>query len=132
MVAFGARPQSFASNDSGDVTWNVPSVSMAFPASVPGIPYHNWVAAVTPVSSIAHKGMVTGAKVLADSVIDLMRSGELRDKARAQFADDTKNSPYVSWVPADAKPPLDMNKAMMDKYRPAMSKLYLDVKPRYQ
>jgi len=33
---------------------------MTFPASVPGIEYHEWHAAVTPVSSISHKGQVPG------------------------------------------------------------------------
>jgi aminobenzoyl-glutamate utilization protein B len=132
VVAFGNRAQSYSSNDSGDVTWNVPSGLLSFPASVPGIPYHNWVAAVTPTSTIAHKGMVTGAKVLAASVLDLMTSPEILEKARVQFSEDTKTSPYFTLMPADAKPPLDMNKATMDKYRPEMSKLYLNVAPRYR
>ena len=44
----GNRPQSFASNDSGDVTWVVPSGNLSFPAAVPGVAPHNWQAGVTP------------------------------------------------------------------------------------
>src|ERR1700730_5922736 len=116
----GQRPQSTSSNDNGDVTWNVPTGLMTFPASVPGINYHHWAAAVTPTSTIAHKGMVVGAKVLAASVLDLMMSPDLPTKAQAQFEDDTKETKYFSLLPSDAKPPLDLNKAMMDKFRPAM------------
>ncbi len=94
---FGSRPQSFSSNDNGDVTWNVPTGIVNFPASVPGIPYHNWVAAVTPTSTIAHKGMVIGAKVLAGSILDLMQSPDILQKARAQFQEDTKNSAYIRY-----------------------------------
>jgi aminobenzoyl-glutamate utilization protein B len=128
----GQRPQSTSSNDNGDVTWNVPTGLMTFPASVPGINYHHWAAAVTPTSTIAHKGMVVGAKVLAASVLDLMMSPDLRTKAQAQFEDDTKETKYFSLLPSDAKPPLDLNKAMMDKFRPAMSKFYLNEAPRLQ
>jgi aminobenzoyl-glutamate utilization protein B len=128
----GQRPQSTSSNDNGDATWNVPTGLMAFPASVPGITYHHWAAAVTPTSTIAHKGMVVGAKVLAASVLDLMTSAELRAQAQAQFEDDTKETKYFSLLPPDAKPPLDLNRAMMEKYRPAMSKFYLNATPRLQ
>src|SRR5207302_7317887 len=99
----GSRPQGFASNDNGDVTWNVPSGYFTFPASVPGVNYHNWQAAVTPISSIAHKGEVAGAKVLAASLIDLLTSPELVAKAKEQFRADTRDTPYFSFLPADAK-----------------------------
>ncbi len=38
-TALGQQPESASSNDNGDVTWVVPSASMRFPASVPGIGY---------------------------------------------------------------------------------------------
>ena len=34
-VKFGAAQQSFASNDSGDVTWNVPTGTLDFAAGIP-------------------------------------------------------------------------------------------------
>jgi len=130
--ALGQRPQSFASNDSGDVTWNVPTGAVNFPASVPGVNYHNWQAAVTPTSSIAHKGEVAGAKVLAASVLDLLTSPELVARAKQQFAEDTKNTPYFSLLPGDAKPQLDMNRETMERFRPEMRKYYLNQTPRFQ
>ncbi|HLQ03130.1 MAG TPA: amidohydrolase [Burkholderiales bacterium] len=130
-VKFGARPQGFASNDSGDVTWNVPAGNLNFPASVPGVNYHNWQAAVTPISSIAHKGEVAGAKALAASVLDLLTSPELLARAKDQFREDTKDTKYFSLLPADAKPPLDLNRAMMERFRPEMRKYYLNRKPRF-
>jgi aminobenzoyl-glutamate utilization protein B len=130
-VKFGARPQSFASNDSGDVTWNVPTGNLHFPASVPGVNYHNWQAAVTPTSSIAHKGEVAGAKVLAASVLDLLTSPALVAKAKEQFREDTRDTPYFSFLPADAKPPLELNREMMERFRPEMRKHYLNKAPRF-
>jgi aminobenzoyl-glutamate utilization protein B len=130
-VKFGARPQSFASNDSGDVTWNVPTGNLNFPASVPGVNYHNWQAAVTPTSSIAHKGEVAGAKVLAASLLDLLTSPELLAKAKEQFREDTRDTPYFSFLPPDAKPPLELNREMMERFRPEMRKHYLNRTPRF-
>jgi aminobenzoyl-glutamate utilization protein B len=128
----GQRPQSFSSNDSGDVSWVVPAVVYGFPASVPGIPYHNWVAAVTPTSTIAHKGEVAGAKALADTVLDFMTSPEVLKAAHTEFEQQIKETPYFSLVPDGAKPDIDLNKALMAKYRPEMSKHYLHKTPRYQ
>ncbi len=128
---FGARPQAFSSNDSGDVSWNVPSGKLDFPASVPGVNYHNWQAAVTPISSIAHKGEVAGAKVLAASVLDLLASPELLAKAREEFQQEVRDTQYFSFLPADAKPPLDLNREMMERFRPELRKHYLNAKPRF-
>ncbi len=130
-VKFGARPQSFSSNDSGDVTWVVPTGNLNFPASVPGVNYHNWQAAVTPTSSIAHQGEVAGAKVLAASLLDLLTSPELLARIKDQFQQDIRETQYVSLLPADAKPPLDLNREMMEKFRPEMRKYYLTRKPRF-
>jgi aminobenzoyl-glutamate utilization protein B len=125
-VPLGQRPQSTSSNDNGDVTWNVPTGLMTFPASVPGILYHHWAAAVTPTSSVAHKGMVVGVKVLAASVLDLMTSPELRAEAKKQFDSDTQDTKYFTLLPPEAKPSPDLNRAMMEQFRPAMAKFYLN------
>jgi len=69
-------------DDNGDVSWVVPAGLLNFPASVPGIEYHEWHAAVTPVSTISHKGQVAGAKVLAASIIDLLAAPDLLEKER--------------------------------------------------
>src|SRR5437660_11303692 len=118
----GGRAQSASSNDNGDVSWVVPAGLLNFPASVPGIQYHEWKAAVTPVSSISHKGQVAGAKVLAASIIDLMTTPELLQKARAELEVESKKVPYFSLLPPEAQPPLDLNRIEMEKYRSEMRK----------
>jgi len=128
--AFGERRQATSSNDNGDVSWVVPAGLLNFPSSVPGIEYHEWHAAVTPVSSISHKGQVAGAKVLAASIIDLLTSPELLQKARAEFEVESKKTPYFSLLPADVQPAVDLNRAEMEKYRAEMRKFYLTKAPR--
>ncbi len=129
--AFGERRQVASSNDSGDVSWVVPAGLLNFPASVPGIEYNEWHAAVTPVSSISHKGQVAGAKVLAATIIDLLTSPDVLQKARAEWEVESKKTPYFSLLPADAKPTIDLNRAEMEKYRPDMRKFYLQKTPRF-
>jgi aminobenzoyl-glutamate utilization protein B len=128
----GQRVQSASSNDNGDVTWVVPTASLNFPSSVPGIGYHNWQAAVTPTSTIAHKGMVAASKVLAGTILDLLTKPELVKSARAEFDKVTAETKYFAVLPADAKPPLDLNKETMDRYRPAMRQFYLDKPVRFE
>jgi aminobenzoyl-glutamate utilization protein B len=130
VTPLGGRPQSYASNDSGDISWVVPAGLLSFPASVPGVQYHEWHAAITPTSTIAHKGMVAGAKVMAASVLDLLTSPELLQRAHAEFEQATKATPYFAVLPEDAKPPLDLDKEAMAKYRTAMSQFYLHLEPR--
>jgi aminobenzoyl-glutamate utilization protein B len=129
--ALGERRQATSSNDNGDVSWVVPAGLLNFPSSVPGIAYHEWKAAVTPVSSISHKGQVAGAKVLAASIIDLLTSPQLLQKARAEFEVESKSTPYFSLLPPDAKPDLALNRAEMEKYRAEMRKSYLSKTPRF-
>ena len=127
-----ADTQNTSSNDIGDYTWNVPMGSLRFPSAIPGVQAHHWTAGIVPTTSIAHKGAVVGAKVMAASIIDLLTSPELRAAAKKQFEDDTKEIKYFSLLPPGAKPPVDLNHEMMDKYRPAMRKFYLNKKAEFK
>ena len=75
---------------------------------------------------------MVGAKVLAASVLDLLTSPELLAAAKKQFAEDTKETKYFSLLPEGAKPPIDLNKDIMEKYRPAMRNFYLNKKVQFK
>jgi aminobenzoyl-glutamate utilization protein B len=126
VTPLGALPQVAASDDKGDISWVVPSAVFGFPASVPGISYHNWQAAVTPTSTIAHKGMVVGSKALAGAILEFRTRPEVVRQARTEFEKTTTEMKYFPVLPADAKPPLELNKETMEKYRAEMSRLYLN------
>src|SRR5688572_4580118 len=115
------------SDDIGDVSWNVPTISLRYPSNIPGLPGHNWANAVTMATPIAHKGVVAGAKVVGMTVIDLLTRPELVDQAWKYFREvqtkDTKYQPLIS--PTD-KPPTYLNKRIMDTYREQMRKYYYD------
>lgn len=115
------------SDDIGDVSWNVPTISLRYPANIPGLPGHNWADAVTMATPIAHKGVVAGAKVVGMTMIDLLTRPELVDQAWKYFREvqtkDTKYQPLIS--PTD-KPATYLNKRIMDTYREQMRKYYYD------
>jgi aminobenzoyl-glutamate utilization protein B len=125
--ALRAAVQSTSSNDSGDVTWSVPHGRITFPSNVPGVPFHHWAAAIAGATSIAHKGEVVGAKVMAGSVIDILTKPELLAKAKQTFAQEVAGSTYRSLLPPDQKPPLGLNADEMAKYREQMRPHYASV-----
>jgi aminobenzoyl-glutamate utilization protein B len=124
--------QSTSSNDSGDVTWTVPHGRLTFPSNVPGVPFHHWAAAIAGATSIAHKGEVAGAKVMAGSIVDLLTTPGLLAKAKQTFAEEVAGSTYRTLLPADQKPPLDLNAGEMAKYRDAMRAQYLKTEIRFR
>ena len=65
------------SDDIGDISWKVPTVSMRFPSNIPGGPGHHWANAVGMATPIAHKGAVAGARVIAMTLMDLFLNPEL-------------------------------------------------------
>jgi aminobenzoyl-glutamate utilization protein B len=115
------------SDDIGDISWNVPTVSLSYPANFQAGPGHNWANAIPMATPIAHKGVNAGAQVQAMTVIDLMLRPELVTQARAYFDDvQTKEHKYQPLLrPAD-QPATFLNKGIMDRYRPEMKKFYYD------
>ena len=48
------------SDDIGDISWNVPTVTLRYPSNIPGLPGHNWANAISMATPIAHKGVDRG------------------------------------------------------------------------
>jgi aminobenzoyl-glutamate utilization protein B len=116
--------QGTSSNDSGDVTWTTPHGRVTFPSNVPGVAFHHWAAGVATATSIAHKGTVAGAKVLAGSMVDLLTRPELLAKAKETFKKEVAGATYRPLLPPDQKPPLTLNAEEMAKYRNQMKPHY--------
>jgi aminobenzoyl-glutamate utilization protein B len=115
------------SDDIGDISWNVPTVTLRFPSNIPGLPGHNWANAIAMATPIAHKGATAGAKVQAMTVLDLVLKPALVDEAWDYFKNvQTKTIKYEPLIRPEDKPAIEMNKAIMEKYRPALKKFYYD------
>jgi aminobenzoyl-glutamate utilization protein B len=123
-------PSSFqggGSDDIGDVSWNVPTVTLRFPGNIPGLPGHNWANAISMATPIAHKGIQYGARVVAMTVLDLLNRPELVQQAWDYFNNvQTKNKKYIPLIRPEDKPAIWLNQTMMEKYRPEMKKYYYD------
>ncbi len=114
------------SSDVGDVTLIAPTATLSFPGQVPGAIGHHWSSVSCNTGSTAWKGLNAGAKVIAGAAIDLLARPEELDKARKEFEAYSKAHPYKPFLPADAEPPNDLNKELMDKWRPLMEKAIKD------
>lgn len=129
IAALKEAVQSVSANDSGEVSWVVPTGLVNFPANMPGIPYHHWAAGVTLATSIAHKGAVAGAKVMAASALDLLMEPALVDRAKETFREEIGDVEYRPLLPPEQKPPLELNRELMERYRPLMREHYLKGRP---
>ena len=115
------------SDDIGDVTWNVPTVTLSFPANVSGGTGHHWTSAIAEATPVAHKGALQGAKAHALTVLDLMMRPELVKAARDYFDNvQTKQRTYKPLIGPDDKPATFLNKENMDRFRPELKKYYYD------
>lgn len=115
------------SDDIGDVDWVVPSVTLAYPSNIPNLPGHNWANAIAMATPIAHKGATAGAKVEAMTILDLLLTPALIADAWKYFREvQTKDIKYTSFLRATDKPAIELNSAIMAKYRPEMRKFYYD------
>jgi len=127
----GPAVQKAAANDGGDVSWKVPMVKLYFPAQIPNISFHHWAAGTPLATSIAHKGAVAGTKVMAAALISCFGNPEIVAQAKCSFKAEIGDTEYKSLLPRYQKPPADLNRAMMEKFRPLLERHYLMEKPRF-
>ena len=115
------------SDDIGDVSWNVPTVSLNFPANFQAGPGHNWANAIAMATPIAHKGVVAGAKVQAMTMLDVLLRPEVVTQAWDYFRNvQTKNVAYTPLIRPQDTPAIWLNETTMAKYRPELKKYYYD------
>jgi aminobenzoyl-glutamate utilization protein B len=115
------------SDDIGDISWNVPTVSLSFPANFQAGPGHNWANAIAMATPIAHKGTTAGAKVQAMTVLDIVMRPEIVTQAWDYFKNvQTKDAKYTPLIRPEDKPAIHLNKKIMDQYREQMRKFYFD------
>jgi aminobenzoyl-glutamate utilization protein B len=115
------------SDDIGDVSWNVPMVTITYPANIPGLPGHNWVNSIAMATPIAHKGAVAGAKVSALSILDMMLTPKVVADAWTYFREvQTATMKYKPFIAPSDQPAITLNADKMLKFRDEMRKYYYD------
>ena len=114
------------SDDIGDISWAVPTVTLRFPSNIPGGPGHHWANAVAMATPIAHKGASAGARVIAMTLMDLLLDPELVPAAKEYFAEQTAEHQYTPLIGPDDPPGIHLNEDRMNSFREAMRPLYYD------
>jgi len=121
------QPTGGGSDDIGDVSWVVPTVTLSYPSNIPGGPGHNWANGIAMATPIAHKGVIAGAKVQAMTMLDILVHPELVEQAWDYFRNvQTKTVKYHSLLRPEDKPAIWLNQKIMEQYRPRMKELYYD------
>ena len=115
------------SDDIGDISWNVPTVYLLYPANIPNLPGHSWPNAVAMATPIAHKGSTAGAKVQAMTALDFLTTPVLVENAWAYFRDvQTKDIKYTPLIGPNDMPAVEFNRDQMEKFLPELQKTYYD------
>jgi len=115
------------SDDIGDISWTVPTVTLRFPSNIPGGPGHHWANAVAMATPIAHKGATAGAKVMAMTALELFMKPELVEQAWDYFRDvQTKDHQYTPFLTETDLPAIHLNTDKMAPFREQMKEFYYD------
>jgi len=107
IVPLGLRGEPMlGSTDVGDVSWKVPLVQADGATVAIGTPFHSWQLTAQGKSPLAKKGMVHVAKVMAGTAVDALKNPAIIAQAKADLAERTRESPYISPLPAEVNPPI--------------------------
>jgi len=115
------------SDDIADIAWNVPTVVLRYPSNIPGTPGHNWADGIAMATPIAHKGVVSGSKVVAATLLDMFTNPSIIENAWDYHKNvQTKDVKYIPFVGPTTPPAIHLNKKIMDQFRPELKKYYYD------
>ena len=121
------NPVSGGSDDIGDISWKVPTVTLRYPSNIPGLQGHHWSNSIAMATPIAHKGVVAGAKVEAMTLLDFLLRPELVDQAWEYFrTEQSSKQKYIPMVSEKDEPATHLNKEIMETYAPQLKPFYYD------
>jgi aminobenzoyl-glutamate utilization protein B len=103
------RNPQIGSTDVGDVSWVVPTVQVHAPTVAIGTPFHTWQVVAQGKTPAAHKAMVQAAKAMAGLGVKALLEPDLIAAAKADLNKRTARTPYVSPLPNNVAPPLEMS-----------------------
>tara|TARA_B100000579_G_scaffold251718_1_gene207084 strand:+ start:90 stop:1688 length:1599 start_codon:yes stop_codon:yes gene_type:complete len=118
---------SGGSDDIGDISWKVPTVTLRFPSNIPGLQGHHWSNAISMATPIAHKGANAGAKVVAMTVLDFLLKPKKLEEAKDYFENvQKKETEYKPMISENDPPAIYLNKDIMAKYKSQLKEFYFD------
>ena len=94
------------STDVGDVSWIMPTAQLCVACQAFGTPGHSWQTVAQSATTFAHKGMLTAAKVLAATAVEIMEHPELAAAAQEELRSGLEGAAYVCPIPVGIAPKL--------------------------
>ena len=120
-------PQSGGSDDIGDISWAVPTVTLRFPSNIEGRQGHHWSSAIAMATPVAHKGAVAGAQVVAATLLDLLQDPALVESAWTYFREEqTADETYIPFIGPDDAPAIEKNAGITAQFRDRLEDFYYD------
>ena len=107
VVAGDVKPVDMGgSTDVADVSWVVPTVSLWGANYAIGTPFHSWQMTAQGKSSIAIKGMIHAAMVMAATGYDLISNKKILDDAWSEHNKTIEKTGYMLPISLSASPPI--------------------------
>ncbi|MBG0764736.1 MAG: amidohydrolase [Tissierellales bacterium] len=92
------------STDVGDVSWVVPTGQIISACYTLGTPGHSWQLTAQGKSEIAYKGMLTAAKVMGMTALDILNNPDIVKKAKEELKENLDGEKYICPIPDDIEP----------------------------
>lgn len=106
------------SDDIAEVSWNVPTARVYYPANIPGMTGHHWSSGIAMATPIAHKGTNHGAQAVAMTAIEIAADPDLVAEAWRYFREvQTSEYQWTSLIPEGTEPPTHLNRERMAGFR---------------
>lgn len=92
------------SSDVGDVSWITPTIQCVATCYAQSTTPHSWQMVSQGKSSIAHKGLVHGAKMMAKTAQHLFENTDIIEKAKEELKERLDGKQYICPIPEDVIP----------------------------
>lgn len=93
------------STDTADVSWQTPVVTALVTTIPTGLPNHNWTVTAAAATNVGHQGMLSAARYLAATAIDLIQQPDRLEALKQEFRDRTAGVTWASLIPDNQQAP---------------------------
>ncbi|MGW8380494.1 amidohydrolase [Streptomyces sp. ODS28] len=94
------------STDVADISWQVPTVSMGTALAPVGTKMHTWSTAACTAAAPGHAALLSAAKYLAATAVDLITQPERLKAIRKEFEERRKGVDWKTSLPEGYEPPM--------------------------
>lgn len=103
--------------DTSEFSWNAPYATAWIAMAPDNCGWHNWVVTSCSGDTMGKKALDCAAGVISMTAIDIICDPQLLEEAKVEWEERMGNRKYESLLEEEMKPPVDINKDVMEKYR---------------